>query len=511
MWNFAQINYRMNQISLGALEDAYQGAAIIKEIEDTHFGGKAIISQLEKGKTVGEYFRTQLDRQLLRVRSSLLRFRTTGFLVNRQMLSQNTQEPNQRSKAIASEAEILEKLAFIECVVSKYRVFEDLFSIPPNRAADSQQIITPEVLRPDSQDVTAEASKQLTETGKETSVLGKADPPKVVSARVKPVKASMLPKSFRLFGGMAQIGKEFNPKYEQEVIQELRIRRSQNRAAIRWLAVLLIVPVLVQVVTKNLILNPILGSYSDRNPSKIELRKGIEDEFLNEFSEYKEALEVKALLVKSVAKEEKKKQEEHLKEEKGKPDEEALAKAVYGEKPVRLLRDTLSLQPGSYMELLTASQTSPEVEEELEEEALQEKALELWREARNEQLNGLKNVLSDSFGLIAFVAMVYFGRQRLTNIRVFSNRAFLKLNDPTKVFFFILITDIFVGFHSTHGWEILLETILEHFGLPGGKVFMNTFIATVPVIIDSCIKFWIFSYLTRYSPSTSAIYERMNT
>ncbi|MBF2076210.1 MAG: hypothetical protein IGS50_20945 [Synechococcales cyanobacterium C42_A2020_086] len=25
------------------------------------------------------------------------------------------------------------------------------------------------------------------------------------------------------------------------------------------------------------------------------------------------------------------------------------------------------------------------------------------------------------------------------------------------------------------------------------------------------IKFWIFNYLTRFSPSSSAIYERMNT
>ena len=58
---------------------------------------------------------------------------------------------------------------------------------------------------------------------------------------------------------------------------------------------------------------------------------------------------------------------------------------------------------------------------------------------------------------------------------------------------------------------MILEGVSRHFGLPESKVFINGFIATVPVFIDACIKFWIFSYLTRYSPSASAIYERMNT
>ena len=61
------------------------------------------------------------------------------------------------------------------------------------------------------------------------------------------------------------------------------------------------------------------------------------------------------------------------------------------------------------------------------------------------------------------------------------------------------------------GWEVLLEGAIAHFGLPESRVAVNAFIATVPVIIDSCIKFWIFSYLTRYSPAASSIYERMNT
>ncbi|QYO65087.1 hypothetical protein JVX88_37220 [Leptolyngbya sp. 7M] len=96
-------------------------------------------------------------------------------------------------------------------------------------------------------------------------------------------------------------------------------------------------------------------------------------------------------------------------------------------------------------------------------------------------------------------------------VRSVTNRTFLGLSDPIKVFMFILITDLFVGFHSAEGWEVILEGAARHFGLPESKFLINGFIATVPVMIDAVIKFWIFSYLTRYSPSASAIYERMNT
>lgn len=100
----------------------------------------------------------------------------------------------------------------------------------------------------------------------------------------------------------------------------------------------------------------------------------------------------------------------------------------------------------------------------------------------------------------------------LANFLTFSSfRNTTSLNDPTKVFLFILFIDMFVGFHSAKGWEVILEGIGEHLGLLESKVFINGFIATVPVFIDACIKFWIFSYLTFHSPSTSAIYERMNT
>ena len=74
----------------------------------------------------------------------------------------------------------------------------------------------------------------------------------------------------------------------------------------------------------------------------------------------------------------------------------------------------------------------------------------------------------------------------------------------------ILITDMFVGFHSPHGWEIVLESIARHFGLPENREFNFLFIATFPVILDTMLKYWIFRYLNRISPSSVATYRDMN-
>jgi hypothetical protein len=146
-----------------------------------------------------------------------------------------------------------------------------------------------------------------------------------------------------------------------------------------------------------------------------------------------------------------------------------------------------------------------------EKKKFKEVAVNLWRESREEARNGLQNVLADGLALVIFTGLVYFNRAKLAAVRSLSNQTFLSLSDPIKVFLFILVTDMFVGFHSAEGWDVLLQNFSHHFGLPENEAAIKTFIATVPVIMDSCIKFWIFSYLTRFSPSASAIFERMNS
>ncbi len=499
-----------------ALDQAYQTAIEIQAIEAQHFNGKAIMVQPGVSKTVADYFRTQLDRQLLQIRSNLLRFRLSGFLVGRQTTpSESDPAPIDQ---VEQEAVILQKLELIESVVQKYRGFNDLFGDLLRPEAESQSVAA-EVVPLTELDPLGGASPATPLPDRLPGPLNRPRPAKTVakvteanSAKPNSAKPNSAkpkqPEIVRLFGGAGQIGKEFDPRYEQEVVQELRARRSQNRMAVRWLLMLLFVPLLVQTVTKNIILSPILGDYLDRHPSNVELSREVEEEFLAEFSAYREGLEVKRLLAKAVIKEQKQEQEHNSSQNP--PAEQELVSAIFGDVADELMQDLLSSQPGKFRNMVMTSGWT-EVETELEERALEEKAVELWREARQRQLSGIKNVIADGAALLAFVGLLVVGRPKLMALQNFSNRAFLSLNDPTKVFLFILVTDTFVGFHSAEGWEVVLEGLAHHFGLPESKVLIYGFIATVPVILDSCVKFWIFNYLTRYSPSTSAIYERMNT
>lgn len=87
---------------------------------------------------------------------------------------------------------------------------------------------------------------------------------------------------------------------------------------------------------------------------------------------------------------------------------------------------------------------------------------------------------------------------------------FFELTDDNKAFLLILFSDTFVGFHSSYGWEILLEHVLKHFGLPQDHNFIFSFVATLPVLLDTLFKYWIFKYLNAISPSIVSTYHKMN-
>lgn len=426
--NLNRFNYWLNQRQIQLLESAYQSAQDIKALEDQYFQGNPIAYHPNSKKTVVDYVKSLRDHHLLTIRFNLSQFKLNSFLWNPQSLSQ---EETFQSVGIA-DIEIIEKLDFIDGVIKKYR--DDSQDALINSLANTS---TPIKLTPE----------ELKVENNESAIARTLDTPIISATSIITPQPKNNWLNWGWFGG-----NKVKPEYEQQVVQELRIRRIQDQVARRWILILFLIPLLVQVAVKNIVFNPLMGNYSDKYPTKIELSSGIQEEFLQEYSFFKEGLEIKQLL-------------------SGKP----------------------------------------MLSEEEKEEKLSEKATEIWRESRNRALNGLKNVLSDGVALLAFGGLVYFNRTKITVLRSFSNRTFLNLSDPLKVFLFILITDMFVGFHSAEGWEVLLEGAIAHFGLPESRVAVNGFIATVPVIIDSCIKFWIFSYLTRYSPAASAIYERMNT
>lgn len=421
----AQLNQWVNQSALQKLEAAYSAAVAIQAIEAKHFNGKSVSSDSNKGKIITDYFQVQLQRELANVKVNLAQFKLGSVWIKHKASSQEIE-------VAETETLILEKLAFIESVVAKYRQIDDRL--------DSGEVEPIEDVPMPS--ITSDQTLEITPVSTQTPNIGSE------AAKANRVTQKQ-PRS--LLGQFGQLTKELNPDHEQKVIAELRTQRRQTRIAIRWLVIFLIIPLIVHALTKNLIFEPLLSHYSEHNATKIELNQEIRENFLTEFGHFKESLEVRQLLG-----------------------------------------------------------VLPQMSEHETVETLKKEATHLWEDSRGKALNGLTNLLSDGVSLIIFAGLVFFNRGKLLILRRFINRIFLSLSDPAKVLLFILVTDLFVGFHSAEGWEVLLEGVASHFGLPENKTFIYMFIATVPVAIDSYTKFWIFTYFTQYSPTSSAIYERMN-
>ena len=144
------------------------------------------------------------------------------------------------------------------------------------------------------------------------------------------------------------------------------------------------------------------------------------------------------------------------------------------------------------------------------EKKLKEKTISLAKKYKNESFDAVINIFVDSLSVFTFVTIVVVSKQQLNIIKSLLDDIIYGLSDSAKAFLIILSTDLFVGFHSPYGWQIILEGALKRFGLPENKDFIFLFIATVPVIVDTIFKYWVFRYLNRTSPSAVATYHNMN-
>jgi hypothetical protein len=141
---------------------------------------------------------------------------------------------------------------------------------------------------------------------------------------------------------------------------------------------------------------------------------------------------------------------------------------------------------------------------------IKNKANEIAKHYNKETKDSIKNILSDTLSIFTFIGLINNNKRQLVLLYSLVNEIIYGLSDTAKSFFIILFTDMFVGYHSSHGWEIIIEMLLRHLGFPENREFIFIFIATFPVLLDTIFKYWIFRYLNRLSPSAVATYRNMN-
>jgi CemA family len=280
-----------------------------------------------------------------------------------------------------------------------------------------------------------------------TDITQKSPPPKLTKrSDSKAEETSVLPRS--ILSTLNRLKVELDPKSEEEVVQKFRYSQRRTFVAIRLVLLLVIVPFLTFQLSKHLIVRPIVERVRSTSESEIFLNYEMEEKALEQMQKYEEKLK--------------------------------------------------------FDQLLTGSEFSPP----FLEEKIKAKVGDIAKMYRHESID--ENVFADLCALAAFIWLLISSKREIAILKDFIDQVVYGLSDSAKAFIIILFTDIFVGFHSPHGWEVLLAGISRHLGIPENHSFIFLFIATFPVILDTIFKYWIFRYLNRISPSAVATYRNMN-
>nr|YP_010948704.1 envelope membrane carbon uptake protein [Cardiospermum halicacabum]WMV70276.1 envelope membrane carbon uptake protein [Cardiospermum halicacabum] len=125
----------------------------------------------------------------------------------------------------------------------------------------------------------------------------------------------------------------------------------------------------------------------------------------------------------------------------------------------------------------------------------------------------IHTILNFSTNIICFVILSAYSILSNEELVIFNSwvQEFLyNLSDTIKAFSILLVTDLCIGFHSPHGWELMIGYIYNDFGFAHNEQMISGLVSTFPVILDTIFKYWIFRYLNRVSPSLVVIYHSMN-
>ncbi|NEP63000.1 MAG: proton extrusion protein PcxA [Symploca sp. SIO2G7] len=411
-----------------SLEQAYEAALTIKTIEDNYFDGKPITQENSSyGDSAYRYIQGEVKRNLLLIRQQMARFEITrSSLSQRQQMEvqfYDDQQDEYTLDLIDQSAIIFKKLRFIDEILDRYSALSS--NIAPTTGGVKL----------------AQNTAQISSNNK----TDKSDQSRAGLA----ARGSVLPRSIlRTFDRVKQ---DLDPKAEAEVIQGFRKSQGKTKIALRFVLLLVIVPLLTQQLTKHFIVGPVADYFRETTSADVFLNDEMEEEALHELQQFEERLRFEVILGKVAA-----------------------------------LNET-----------------------QLKERVL-DKALDIEEEYRQRSADAVKNVFADIFAVLAFSLLLNLCKRQVAALKAFIDEVIYGLSDSAKAFIIILFTDIFVGFHSPHGWEILLEGLSRHLGFPANRDFIFLFIATFPVILDTVFKYWIFRYLNRISPSAVATYKTMN-
>lgn len=259
--------------------------------------------------------------------------------------------------------------------------------------------------------------------------------------------------------------KQLLPGAEMLVIQEFRISRYQVIVSVRCFLTLVLVPILVNIFSKTFLITPLVEFIWNNDSNEIFLNSYQQKRALHELYSFEDKLYFESLL-------------------------------------------TLDPTKKQNFDIFPTTSDFAKNSSELGK-IYQNKILEIASSFNKESIEAISNLFADFFSFFSFSLVFIIMKPQIIILKSFLAESLYSLSDTTKSFLLILGTDLLVGFHSPHGWEVFLEGFLRHLGLPENVEFMSLFVATFPVFLDTVFKYWIFRSLNKISPSTVATYHNM--
>src|SRR5210317_1315844 len=183
--------------------------------------------------------------------------------------------------------------------------------------------------------------------------------------------------------------KELEPNSELEIIEEFRVSRYQTAASIKYLLLLITVPLIVNQVSKSFVFSPFIDYFWSDTQSDIFLNESQEERAFSELQRFEEKIHFEILI----------------------------------------------------------GQLPPLSQESIDKE-IKNKAIELAQYYSEESIDAIKNFLSDLLGIASFCYLIIKGGRQVSVLKSFLNELIYGLSNTGKAFLIILFTDIFVGFHS---------------------------------------------------------------
>ncbi|CAN4119578.1 unnamed protein product [Withania somnifera] len=109
--------------------------------------------------------------------------------------------------------------------------------------------------------------------------------------------------------------------------------------------------------------------------------------------------------------------------------------------------------------------------------------------------NRIHMILHFSTNIICFIILSGYsilGNEKLVILNSWAQEFLYNLSDTVKAFSILLLTDLCIGFHSPHGWELIISSIYKDFGFgyenpreaTGRIVCANCHLANKPVEIE---------------------------